>query len=162
MTASTDLTASGAGRATSSLSVPAQEMADQMADVAGAMFALLLLRAPDLPAHKDVAHPLAVEPAGLAVALEEPLAPVLVPSVPALAVAIAALDLDMDTSPALAASISIAMPTSSLPMPELIAQIEPEAVHEETSPAFDRAIPLTASTPAPTMAMLSEIGFLDE
>lgn len=159
MTASTDLTASGAGLATSPGAGSAQEMASQMADVAAAMFAFLLLRAPAAPVDHDVPHATPVEHTDVAVVMEAPAVPVLTPSVPALAVAIASLDLD--PSPLPAAVPSIAMPTS-LPMPDLLPQLAVEPTQGETPSAPDLAIPVIASTPAPTMAMLNEIEFLDE
>jgi hypothetical protein len=159
VTASTDLTASTSAPGTQHVSAgAAHEMADEMADVAGAMFALLLLQAPDLSAHEDLPHRPAEEHVDLAVVQEEP-APVLMPSVPALAVAIAALDLD--PSPAPVNVPSIAMPTS-LPMPDLVPQADAEPAHQEAPPVPGIAIPLVASTPPHTLAMLSEIGFLDE
>lgn len=160
MTASTDLTATGAGPAASSLDAESEQvMADQMADVAGAMFALLLLRAPDMPVYPDVNDVPAVEPADLSVAPEVPAIPVLVPSVPALAVAIAALDLDPAS---VGAGIpSLAVPTS-LPMPDSVPQHQVELVVEEVVTPHTIAIPVIAPPAAPTMAMLSEIEFLDE
>jgi hypothetical protein len=160
VTASTDLTATGAGPAASSLDADsAQEMADQMADLAGAMFALLLLRAPDMPVDPDAHDAPAVEPVALPVVPEEPAIPVLVPSVPALAVALA--ELDLDTAPVPAGIPSLAMATS-LPMPDSLPQHQAKLVSEEAVTPHTIAIPVSAPPAAPTMAMLSEIEFLDE
>jgi hypothetical protein len=160
VTASTDLTATSAGPAASSLDAEsAQAMADQMADVAGALFALSLLRGPDRLVNPDVHDGPAVEPADLSVSPEAPAIPVLVPSVPALAVALAALDLD--PSPVPAGIPTIAMPTS-LPMPDAVPQQQVERVPDEAVTPPTTAIPVIAPPAAPTMAMLSEIEFLDE
>jgi hypothetical protein len=64
VTASTDLNASSADPVVGSADDgPAQEIADQMADVAGAMFALLLLQAPEQPVHPEVPQLPVAEPA---------------------------------------------------------------------------------------------------
>jgi hypothetical protein len=165
VTASTDLTASSADPVVGSADEgPAQEMADQMADVAGAMFALLLLQAPEQPVHPEVPHPPAAEPAAAPVALATPPVSVAMPPVQVPTVATAVLDGGL--TPVGAAIPSIAMP-ASLPMPDLVPQLELEQVDQGAPSAPDVVIPVIAAMPAPTMpsptmAMLSEIEFLDE
>ena len=160
MTASTDLTVSGAGSSISSREAEAaQEMADQMADVAWALFALLLLQGAEKPVHTIAPDPPAAQPTEVPVALETSATPILMPSVPALAVALA--EFDLDPSPGPAGIPMIAMPTP-LPMPGLVPQLEAELIPDAGQTPHTVAMPVIVSVVAPTMAMLSEIEFLDE
>ena len=160
MTASTDSTAGDAGPATSPPDAEsARDMADQMADVAGALFALLLLQAAEKPVLAVSLDPPVSEPTEVPVTWEAPEAPVLVPSVPALAVAL--VEFDLDPSPDPAGVPIVAMPRS-LPMPEVVPQLEAEPIPGEPASPHTVAIPVIVSGPAPSMVMLSEIEFLDE
>jgi hypothetical protein len=159
VTASTDLTAPGTGPATSSEAVSVQEMADQMADVAWALFALLLLQGAEKPVHTIAPDPPAAQPTEVPVAFETSAAPILMPSVPALAVALAEFDLDPPPGPA--GMPMIAVPTP-LPMPGPVPQLEAELTPDATETPHAVAMPAIVPVVAPTMAMLSEIEFLDE
>lgn len=116
----------------------AHELAGQVADVAAAMFALLLVQTPDRSA------PSTVPPAAMSAlpqASEELPASIALPLVPELGDAVP------DVSPPPAAPIAPA----SIAMPTPVPVADPQAVD----------VPLAAGSPR-TMAMLSEIGFLDD
>lgn len=135
-------------------SVSGQEMVSQMADVAGAMFSLLLLRTLDNPIDEGIPLGAVVEPADPPAVLApahtsvDPL-PAPVPPVP-----VPVIDINPAPAPAIT---SIAMP-ASVPLLDYV----PEPVAPEAPAEPEVVIPVTASVPPPTMAMLSEIGFLDD
>ena len=153
---------------------PANAILDQMADVAGAMFALLVLHAPDglspqggpPPADPSLVLPDSplVPAAPAAAPLEKP--SLVVPPALATPAALAIPTVTLEPEPApepepivLPMPPSIAMPTS-LPMPDLPAGV----ITEEVLAQAEAEIPV----PAPrvegprSMALLTEIGFLDD
>jgi hypothetical protein len=154
VSASPDHAASDAGPLPTTLDAEsAQELWNQMAEVAGAMFSLLLLQAPGTPVQQDTPRTTVAAPAGSpAAVLEAPTASIALPRTPVLlTVPVPVPDVDLAPVPA-PPPPSIAMP-SSIPMPDPVE--EPTAVAESEIPAIASEIPRT-------MAMLSEIGFLDD
>jgi len=132
--------------------VSAPEVISQMADVAGAMFSLLLLRTLGSPAEEGIPLPAAAEPAEAPVALA---ASVDLSQASALPLPVPVIDLDPPPAPPI---LSIAMP-SSLPVLDYV----PEPVGSPAPPEPEYAFPVPPSAPPPpNMAMLSEIGFLDD
>lgn len=132
--------------------VSASELVSQMADVAEAMFSLLLLRTLGSPVDEGIPLAAVAEPADppavLAVSVDHSRASALPLPVPVL---------DIDPTPARAIP-SIAMP-SSLPVLDYV----PEPVGPPAPPEPEYAFPVaTSAPPPPNMAMLSEIVFLDD
>lgn len=133
-------------------------MASQMADVAGAMFSLLTLGS---PVREGIPLSMVAEPADPPAGFSASAEPAQASAVP---VPVPVLDVDPTPAPAIAPipmPASLSMP-ASLPMLDYVPEpVAPEALAEpENEP--DYGITVTASAPPPNMAMLSEIGFLDD
>ena len=151
MSASPDYAAS-ATSTPDSVSEPA--MASQMADVAGAMFSLLTLGS---PVHEGIPASVVAEPADPPAVLSASAEPSQASAVP---VPVPLLDVEPALAPVIAPipmPASLSMP-ASLPMLDYV----PEPVAAEAPAEPEHAVAVTASAPPPNMAMLSEIGFLDD
>ena len=124
----------------------ARGIGHQMADVAGAMFGLLLLQRPE--AHQDIPRP---ETPPQPPAESSPPTAIALPEVALPAVELPPQEPAAATQPA---PHSIALP-ASIPMPDLPPDIEPTT-------GGGLPVPVTVPEAPRSMALLSEIGFLDD
>lgn len=137
----------------------AHEMVNQMADVARAMFALLLVQVPREPFNRDIPLAAIIESQPQltqALALEVPRESIALSPAPVAA----ALPIPEDVpAPAPNGPASIVMPTS-IAMPSQAVPVVPAVA---LVPDVAVPVPAPAAPEAPrSMAMLSEIGFLDD
>lgn len=142
--------------AASATSTPDSEpaMASQMADVAGAMFSLLTLGS---PVHEGTPASAVAEPADTTAVLPAAAEP---SQASALPVPVPVLDVEPAPAPMPAPAPAIA----SIPMPASVPMLDdvPEPVAPEAPPGHEPEHAIATLAPPPNMAMLSEIGFLDD